>query len=67
MLILARNGFQRLEIEWHLRPGAPRLQHIEAEPGDDGREPAAQVRDPCRVGAAHPQPGVLDGVFGFGS
>ena len=46
-----------------LAPGAPRLQHVEADSADDGGEPAADVPDVVRVGATQPQPRLLDGVL----
>ncbi len=42
-------------------------EHIQADAGDDCRQPAAQVLDLARPGAAHPQPGLLNGVLGFGA
>ena len=42
-----------------------RAQHVEAHAGDDRRQPAAQVLDVARVGAAEPQPGLLHGVVGL--
>ena len=47
------------------RAGA-RPQPIEAEPGDDRREPAAQVLDLGDIGSTRPEPGVLDGVLRLG-
>ena len=45
---------------------APRPQHVQADPPDDSREPAAEVVDRVGVGAAEPDPGLLDRVLGFG-
>jgi hypothetical protein len=42
-----------------------RAQHVEADTCDDGRQPAAEVLDLRRVGAAQPQPGFLDGILGL--
>ena len=49
-----------------LGAGPARAQHVQAHPGDDGRQPPSQVLDLARVGAAQPQPGLLDGVLGLG-
>jgi len=49
-----------------LGTGATRSKRVEADPADDGRQPAAEVVDPFGVGAAQPQPGLLDGVLGLG-
>ena len=46
-----------------LAPGAPRLQHVEADSADDGGQPAADVPDVVRVGATQAQPRLLDGVL----
>ena len=42
-----------------------RAQHVEADARDDGRQPAAEVLDAARVGAAEAQPGLLHGVVGL--
>ena len=49
-----------------LTAGLARAQHVEAEAGDDGGQPAAEVVDVARIGSAEPQPGILDGVVGLG-
>jgi hypothetical protein len=41
-------------------------QGIQAHPGHDGGQPAAQVVHPGAAGPAHPQPGFLHGVVGVG-
>jgi hypothetical protein len=41
-----------------------RAQHVEAHPGDDRGQPAAEVLDVVRASPADPFPGVLDGVVG---
>ena len=48
-----------------LAPRVARAQHVQADARDDGRQPAAEVLDVARVGAAEPQPGLLDGVVGL--
>ena len=52
--------FQRL-----LPSRVARAQHVERDPRDHRREPAAEVLDPRRVGAAEAQPGLLHGVVGL--
>jgi hypothetical protein len=44
----------------------PRTQHVEADPPDDRGQPAAQILDRVGVGPAEPDPGLLDGILGFG-
>jgi hypothetical protein len=56
--------FGQVGIGRRLGPGAPRLEHVQADAGDDGGEPAAEVLDGARVRAAEAQPGLLDGVVG---
>jgi hypothetical protein len=43
-----------------LRVGPARTQPVEADPTDDGRQPAAHVLDGASVGSAEPEPGLLD-------
>ena len=65
----SRRVTQRLrvgDVPQVLAAGRPGSQHVEADPRDDGREPATEVGDVARVGAAHAQPGLLDGVVGLG-
>jgi hypothetical protein len=50
----------------HLTPLATCAQLVEADPGDHRGQPGAHVLDRGRVGATHPQPGVLEGVVGIG-
>jgi hypothetical protein len=49
-----------------LRPRRPRAQPVEADPGDDGRQPSAGVLHVIRPGAGQAQPGVLERVVGLG-
>jgi hypothetical protein len=44
-------------------PAAPQL--VEADPADDGGEPAAEVLDAFGVAGGQPEPGLLDGVLGL--
>jgi hypothetical protein len=46
----------------HLPPRVAGAEHVQGHPGDDGREPAAEVLDFVGVGSAKAQPGLLDGV-----
>ncbi len=52
-------------VQRRLAPRLARAQQVEAHPRDDRRQPAAQVLDPGRAGAAEPQPGLLDGIVRF--
>jgi hypothetical protein len=49
-----------------LMPGAPRAQHVQADAGQDGREPPVQIRHAGDVGPAGVQPTLLDRVLGLG-
>ena len=49
-------------LERRLATGTPRAQHVEGHPGDDRRQPAAEVLDLAVVGAAEANPRLLDGV-----
>ena len=40
-------------------------EHVQRHAGDHGRQPAAEVLDVARVGAAESKPGVLDRVVGL--
>jgi hypothetical protein len=54
-----------VHVERLLAPRSARAEHVQRHAGDDCRQPAAEVPDFARVGAAEPQPGVLDGVVGL--
>jgi hypothetical protein len=44
---------------------APRLagaEHVQRDPGDNGRQPGAEVLEPARVGAVEPEPRLLHRV-----
>jgi hypothetical protein len=41
------------------------LQHVQAQSGDDRRQPAAEILDGAGIGTAEPKPGLLDGVVGL--
>ena len=47
-----------------LAASAACLEHVQADPGNDGRQPPSQVLDLARVRAAQAQPGLLDRVLG---
>jgi hypothetical protein len=53
------------QVEGLLAPGPAAAEHVQAHPGHHRGQPAAQVLDPAGVGAAEPQPGLLDGVVGL--
>jgi hypothetical protein len=40
-------------------------ERVQRDAGDDRGQPSLEVLDLARVGAADPQPGVLDGVVGL--
>ena len=48
-----------------LAPRGPGAQHVQADPRDDGGQPAVQVPHIAGVGPAQPQPRLLHGVFGL--
>ena len=52
-------------VERLLAPRPARAEHVQRDAGDDRRQPGAEVLDVARVGAAEPEPGVLDGVVGL--
>ena len=54
-----------VHVERLLAPRLARAEHVQRHACDDGRQPAAKVLHLARVGAAEPQPGVLDGVVGL--
>jgi hypothetical protein len=47
-------------------PGRPRAEHVQADPPGDGGQPGGQVGHVVGVGAAEPQPGLLDSVVRLG-
>jgi hypothetical protein len=48
----------QVRVELVLGPDAARAQQVEADAGDHGREPPAQVLDLVGVAAVEPQPGL---------
>ena len=60
--MLGDDRVRELDTDQLFSSGGARPQSIEAEPGDDRREPAAQVLDLGDIGSTRPEPGVLDGV-----
>ena len=67
-VVRRRGGDDRIghaHIERLLAPGVARAQHVEADAGDDGRQPAAKVVDLACVGAARAAARLLDGVVGL--
>ncbi len=53
-------------VEVLLATGLSRAEHVEADPGDDGRQPAAEVLDVVDVGSLEPDPRLLEGIVGVG-
>jgi hypothetical protein len=51
-----------VHVERLLGPRSARAEHVQRHACHDRRQPGAKVLDLARVGAAEPQPGVLDGV-----
>jgi len=49
-----------------LPPSRARTEHVQADPAGDRGQPGGQVRHVVGVGAAEPQPGLLDGVVRLG-
>ena len=54
-----------VHVERLLAPRSAGAEHVQRDPGDDRRQPAAEVLDLPHIGPAKPQPGVLDGVVGL--
>jgi hypothetical protein len=67
-LILRRADLwvRQVGAELLLAPGTAGAQDVEADAGDDGGEPGAEVLNVARARPADAQPGVLDGVVGLG-
>ena len=61
----ADQGIGNVAVECLLPSHVPSSQHVQAYPGNNRREPAAEVLDLARVGPADAQPSVLDGIVGF--
>ena len=59
------HGVGHVHLQGFLGVGAAGAQDVEADPGDDGRQPAAEVVDLVGVAALQPQPRLLHGVVGF--
>lgn len=58
-------GPERLVLEGLLAARRAGAQHVQADPPDDGRQPAAQVPYLTRIRPLQPQPPLLDGVLGL--
>ena len=61
----AHDRVRDVGLEWLLQMRVPGTEQVEADPGDDRREPGLQVVDVVGAGAVDPLPGVLDGVVGL--
>ncbi len=62
----ADDGVREVSRQRLVPPDMARAQHVEADAGDDRRQPSPEVLDLTRVGPADSDPGVLDGVVGVG-
>ena len=62
----AHDGIRQVGLEGRFAARPARSQHVEADTPDDRRQPRAQVVDIAPVGAAEPEPGLLDRVVGLG-
>jgi hypothetical protein len=60
------DGVRQVALVGLLATDVARPQHVQRDARDDGGQPPTQVVDFARVGAAHANPGLLHGVFGFG-
>ena len=60
-----RDRFWQPRVQRLLAPRLARAQHVQADARDHRRQPAAQVVDTARVGAAEPQPRFLHRVVGL--
>src|SRR5262249_28392018 len=58
--LLLDHGLRQPFADVALAAGAGAAERVEGEPADHGGEPGAQVVDRGAVGAAEPQPGLLD-------
>ena len=54
-----------VHVERLLASRPARAEHVQRDACDDGSQPGAEVLDLACVGAAEPQPSVLDGVVSF--
>jgi hypothetical protein len=54
-----------LDVEDLLAACAARTQHVEADTGEHGRQPSAEILDLGCVGPAESQPGFLNRIVGF--
>ncbi len=65
LVVQAHDRLRQPAADVFLSPRTAGSQHVEADAADDGRQPAAEVRDGRRIGAAEPQPRLLHGVVGL--
>jgi hypothetical protein len=54
-----------VHVERLLTSRLARAEHVQGAARDNGGQPGAEVLDLARVGAAEPQPSVLDSVLGL--
>ncbi|EMD21640.1 hypothetical protein C791_1301 [Amycolatopsis azurea DSM 43854] len=61
---MRRGGLGRQRPGGLFAPDLTRLEHVQADPGDDRGQPSARVLHLAGVGAADPQPRLLHRVLG---
>jgi hypothetical protein len=64
-VLAAHDRLGQMRAQRLLAARSARAQHVERHPGDDGRQPRAQVLDLVGLRPAEAQPGLLDGVVGL--
>ncbi len=65
-LVWADEGVGQVHPQGFLAPQVARAQHVQAHPGDDRRQPSAEVVHLACPQPAEAQPGDLNGVVGLG-
>ena len=63
-LLLGTGNRRLLDVQRLLAPRLARAQHVQAHPGDDGREPSLDVVHGAPAGAGGVNPAFLDRVLG---
>jgi len=56
---------RNVHVERLLAPGSAGAEYVQRDSCNNRGKPAAKILDLAGVGAAEPQPGVLDGVVGL--
>ena len=62
----AHDRVRDVRLERLLVMGVPGAERVQADPGDDRRQPGLHVVDVVGPGPVDPLPGILDGVVGLG-